>query len=773
MQELKRVFTNRTFLFGLIAILIINAVLFYNAQKENDYGLDLSVANEIIWNTDGQMTIGNDTNAKECYSKYINLLTQYKNSDLIEAQTELTAKLTELTGADKVAATALIAQLNHINGYDDYLATIEANKDKLLNFSIFNSADSFTNRNINKTAEDFKGLSGITLLLDNDSSINAFMSFRLTDYLGVVLLAIVCISFLAERKKGLWSLVYATPNGRVQLHGKRIGILFLASLFITVLLYGTNLLICNFVYGGIGNLTRPIASFGKLPVALSVGEILVEYLLFRVITLFLVAILINLLLAAIENVKVSLIASVAFMGIEYVLYTFLPVQSGFNIFKYFNVFTYISLSELYVNYLNIDLFGYPFSIRTISFGALIPIIVVFVGLYLLVGYKKKPMATHNYLGKYVYFTNRGIDAALTKLHLFGMECYKVLFIQKGVVILLLLAILVPELVFVSSVLPKTQEEAVAEKIIMSLEGEITDETYAKLQEMQDEIDTTISAYEEANQKYLAGEIEYEEYYVYESANESAKLQNKALNIVRERITELEMLKEKHGISPWLLYETPYERVYGDNTQNNQQKAAMVAVLCLSLLLAGIFSYEKQSGTDMLISSCVNGRKKLLSRKFGICVISAAFIWAVIYGTEIYNFLSICTLNTLSAPIQSLSMFAKFPMHCSIAVFLVLLYMFRLLMLCCVGFIVLFVSSKLKRVSTSYVATVGIVVVPSAIYYFIGISPLKIISTTVPVSATSLLLNTQGALSGIVIVGLIMIGIAVICACLVRKQQSSN
>ena len=52
MQELKRVFTNRTFLFGLIAILIINAVLFYNEQKENDYGLDLSVANEIIWNTE-------------------------------------------------------------------------------------------------------------------------------------------------------------------------------------------------------------------------------------------------------------------------------------------------------------------------------------------------------------------------------------------------------------------------------------------------------------------------------------------------------------------------------------------------------------------------------------------------------------------------------------------------------------------------------------------------------------------------------------------------
>lgn len=57
----------------------------------------------------------------------------------------------------------------------------------------------------------------------------------------------------------------------------------------------------------------------------------------------------------------------------------------------------------------------------------------------------------------------------------------------------MLAVLVPELVFVSSVLPKTQEEAAAEKIIMSLEGGITDETYAKLQEMQDEIDATILA----------------------------------------------------------------------------------------------------------------------------------------------------------------------------------------------------------------------------------------------------------------------------------------
>ncbi len=124
------------------------------------------------------------------------------------------------------------------------------------------------------------------------------MDARLTDYFAVILLAMISLSFLAERKKGLWSLIYATKNGRVKLYANRIGTLFLSSLAVTILLYGTNLMICNFVYGGLGDFSRPIqsiADFGKFPAALSVGAALTEYLLFRMITLFLVAMIINLL----------------------------------------------------------------------------------------------------------------------------------------------------------------------------------------------------------------------------------------------------------------------------------------------------------------------------------------------------------------------------------------------------------------------------------------------------------------------------------------------
>lgn len=265
-------------------------------------------------------------------------------------------------------------------------------------------------------------------------------------------------------------------------------------------------------------------------------------------------------------------------------------------------------------------------------------------------------------------------------------------------------------------------------------------------------------------------MEYEEYYNYELAYDKAKVQNDALQLVRDRIAELERIKEETGVTPWFLCETPYERLYGENTQNNQQKAALVAILCLSLLLAGVFAYEKQCGTDMLIASCVSGRKKLLLSKLGISLLASLIVWAAIYGTEVYHLLKICNTATLFAPIQSLSMFAEFPLNCSIAAFLVFLYLFRLLMLCCVGCIILFVSAKQKRISTAQITAVGITAIPSAVYFFLGVMPLKYVSATVPVAATSLLLSTQGTVLRTGIVGVLMFGIALICVFVVKKQQ---
>lgn len=107
---------------------------------------------------------------------------------------------------DYTAADNLLRQLDYLNGYGGYLASIQANKESMLSFSIFNDPNSFSSRNIIKTAEEFGGLEGVSLELGADGAVDAFMSFAITDYLLLAVLALICISFWRNERRacGAW-----------------------------------------------------------------------------------------------------------------------------------------------------------------------------------------------------------------------------------------------------------------------------------------------------------------------------------------------------------------------------------------------------------------------------------------------------------------------------------------------------------------------------------------------------------------------------------------
>ena len=126
--------------------------------------------------------------------------------------------------------------------------------------------------------------------------------------------------------------------------------------------------------------------------------------------------------------KYTIIVAAGVLVVEYGLYTFLPVQSALNVLKYFNLFTYISLSDLYTNYLNIDIFTYPLGIRNISQLALFPLCLLLAAVCVYVHCHKKPAAGRDLLGRVAYGLNSVTDKVLQPLHLFGMELHKTLWI---------------------------------------------------------------------------------------------------------------------------------------------------------------------------------------------------------------------------------------------------------------------------------------------------------------------------------------------------------
>lgn len=665
-------------------------------------------------------------------------LAQLERGDLDLAQAQL----------DYAAVNNLLRQITYLEGYDAYLSSIQANKENMLTFSIFNDPNSFSGRNILKTAAEFDVLQGITLKLGADGAVNAFMSFPLTDYLLLAVLALICLAFLEERKKGLWSIVHATPHGRLRLAWQRGATVLGTSVCGVLLLYGSNILLGFFIYGGWEDLGRAVQSveiLGTLPVLCSVGSFLLRYFFLRIGAAFLMGLLMWLLLLAITNVKYTIVILAVFLTVEYVLYTFLPVQSVFNLFKYFNIFTYISLSELYVNYLNINLFGYPLGIRSQSQLALLPLCAAMAAGCLFLHCHKKPFGGKDLLGRAAYGINRVCDCLLKRLRMLGMELHKTLFIQKGIVIGVVFVYAAAGLSYTQNIPVYSAVDLFAKQYIIALEGVADDALLEKMDRLQADLDGTIDAFEEAKKQYARGDLSYPQFDVYAREEMTAQLKIDALAMVRLRAENLRELGKQKGFIPWLLDETPYESVYGEAAQGNQQTAALVSILALSLLLAGCMAYERQSGIACLLVSTPRGRRDVLLRKIGAAALLTTVVWVLPNALELWGLFHTYAPHTLSVPLQNLSMLERFPLRCNIGGFMALLYGLRWLMLFGCALIVLGISQRSRRLETAYAAVVSVTVLPSLLYFYIGIAPMKYLSLARCVTVMELLVPGGGSL----------------------------
>lgn len=309
MNEIKRILGNRRILIALVLILIINGFLFAKEQAENEYGMNLNLPQtQLSVSLDGgYVGQGEKADAKETYTHYREWLGKMKDLPLSEAASVLeqekerleTLLKNEENPGDEAKSTyaavnTLLSQTKYLSDYPNWLNSIQKNKDSMLSFSIFSDPDSFSGRNILKTAGEFEKLQGVELTLGENGAVESLLTFSLTDYFLLVMLMIVSISFLEERKKGLWNVVHAAPGGRLRLALKRTAILLCTSMFGVLLLYGTNLVIGFSVYGGYDSLNRSVQSvelLGGLPRLSTIGAFLSGWFFLRMVAAFFISLL--------------------------------------------------------------------------------------------------------------------------------------------------------------------------------------------------------------------------------------------------------------------------------------------------------------------------------------------------------------------------------------------------------------------------------------------------------------------------------------------------
>lgn len=234
----------------------------------------------------------------------------------------------------------MIGYLKYLTGYNDYVKNIAERSDFLSDISIYNENSGIVG-NIVKTQKDFYGLSNITLTPVTEDGFTVFLSFRVSDFLAVLitLISLAALSFgNAERPRS----ALAAP---VLLSAAGITALYLGNYILTDMFLGMP---------QTDAAVQSMESFKSCPYPISAGFLAVCTVFAKLCGCMVILLSAAALISAQGKRRVvssALLAAVAAAELA------LAVTDSPDFLREINLLSFFSLERFFIRYLNLELFG--------------------------------------------------------------------------------------------------------------------------------------------------------------------------------------------------------------------------------------------------------------------------------------------------------------------------------------------------------------------------------------------------------------------------------
>lgn len=584
----------------------------------------------------------------------------------------------------------LLAQLTHLRDYPAYLLQVQNNVQTMKALAIFNKEGGFSARNIEKTGRDFP--TEVELRLDTDFAVTALVTDSLGGYSLLVFTLFLTLQFLVERKRGLWSLVHGTPEGRQRLAVRRGGLLLLGVAIGTLVLLGGKLIFYAIHYCGLGSLTRNVQSlavFDDFPWVMPVWVFLLGYFLLKILGMWLVGLAVWAILQSVNHLPLALCTAGFVLATEYALFRFIPDSYVIVFLRYVNLFALVDVPQIALHYLNLNFFGWPVQGFLLSVG-LIPLMLgLLLGANVLLAARKKPVSRQNSLLAVVDRVRVPFSRFVSRLRLLGLELYKLLWLQKGLLIVLLVGLFsfgVQELQWPDGHLYERELAGYS----ASMQGPITEQTLREL----DEKIGVYSAYPPSEQ--ILGQLQI---------------------LQQLRALCADSLEKQDG--RWLIAPEPYAALMGfheESGQSYQRQIAVVLLLALVLVLHGVFSQEHQSRVTQLLQGTPRGGAVLWRKKLAVTLLVTVLIWLVFEAGELWHISREYEGLALAAPAQSFEYFAELPWRVSLGAVAASYLLLRLLAMLAAAGVILLISCCCRQNNLSLLASCAVLVLPACLSY---------------------------------------------------------
>lgn len=602
--------------------------------------------------------------------------------------------------------SAVLSGVDYTYGFYEKLNEVFENAKKLSGISIFqNSGD--VDPNLTKTAEDYRRLEQIQVTAGNDAPINALLSFGVPSILGLIFAFVLVSITLAEQQYGLRPLIFATKNGRGKLTVCRgLGLLFGSVVFGGVL-YGLTIGLSASMLGGVelGRMAQSVPALFSLTQPMTIGAFLWMYLACGIGVQVMLTAVVWFLFSVLEQRQMAFLATAGILGISWLLYKVIPTQSFLAVLKYANPAAAMDFIGCLTVYRNLGIGSALAEKNGIVLTLGIILTVLCAGIAIRSGIKRYSISSH---GKLYTLVQKWLNALSVRYHAMvarlgfsSLECYKVLVMQKGALVLAVLCFLfvqsypVREITYAGEAqfMRGFYEEFSGAGITPELEGYVSD--------LQNKLDAVEAEFLASKAAFERGELDTSAYLAASQKHAAFDVQRKALGIIREKMAWVES-QNALGFDAVIFDTTGYDRLLEQTASD--RVLVLAALLGCIVLSALLFPVEQKQGLKSMLRSTRKGRQILAKKKLTLGLILSAVVFGLYAGIRMGSIGMTYGFDALTAPAHSLMQFGQsrlnLPIWMTIAGWLVSQW----LVFGLVSMLVCLLTQKWNMVGAMFVAT---------------------------------------------------------------------
>lgn len=554
-------------------------------------------------------------------------------------------------------------QWRKVNGYGDYLRSVQENKEILNGIGIFaqTETESFSSRNIRKSARAYEKLSDEGIRWMPEKSLASALENLWTDLL-LLLAAFFFVGSMIfeEKKKQLFYVTRSTRRGICHSILAKLTALLLHCVLATLLLYGASLAFYGLT-AGFPDLNVPlqsVACYMESPFAITIGQFLLLTLLTKALALFALSAVLTALCIPADSVLLPYGLGGALCAAGWLLYLLFPAGTRFSALKYCNPAGILRTEALYGAYLNLNLAGYPVSRTAAAWLLILLLSGTGIALSLLLFQKGRCLSLKP-AGRLLPFTLR------PHAGVFRHELYKIMITNRGLWVLLAFLLLMGY-----DELTKTYRFSVGEQyyqdFMLQLEGTLDPEKEALILNEKSRFQKAFDEIDRIDRLVSLGQLE-------EPAGKELKSKWYAVTAFYpffQRIwTQYQRILEQGG---HFIYDTGYLCLLGKYGENSPfAKNLLLLSLCVSFAFGNCMAMEYRNGAWRLLGAAPRGENRILLRKALLCGTAAAAISLLLFLCRTAAIASTFPMGGSGFPVQDLPCCAEFPLRMPVAVFLLL------------------------------------------------------------------------------------------------------